>query len=200
LEEAITLLKHVVETRWDARFSQVEQVALMDLQRAQSMMRAKGFAFHAKQGQALIDKRLVAYELGVDIRVVVGWDSDLLDVELHCVEPNGETCYSLHNHTRIGGLMSRNFTGGYGPEEYMIRNAAPGEYIFKVKLFSPVLHTSLGVVTVSAKIYTNYARSHLNSTSPLHEQLQNKESEAIAVVQLTRPKECAEICRVFVPR
>ena len=57
----------------------------------------------------------------VDLRVVMGWDRDLTDVDLIIVEPSGEECYSYNNHTAIGGMLSRDFTHGYGPEEYLVR-------------------------------------------------------------------------------
>lgn len=33
--------------------------------------------------------------------------------------------------------MSKNFTQGYGPVEYLTRDASEGTYHIKVKLFSP---------------------------------------------------------------
>lgn len=40
--------------------------------------------------------------LGVDLRVVLTWDLDMTDVELHVIEPDGEHCHSFYNHTRNG--------------------------------------------------------------------------------------------------
>lgn len=44
--------------------------------------------------------------LGVDLRVVLTWDLDMTDLELHVTEPNGERCHSFHNHT-TNGLYSK---------------------------------------------------------------------------------------------
>ena len=42
-----------------------------------------------------IDKRLVS-PMDVDIRVVMCWDTDLIDVELQCLEPSGDLAYSFN--------------------------------------------------------------------------------------------------------
>ena len=55
---------------------------------------------------------------------------------MHIVEPTEEICSPFHNHTRSGGILSRDFTEGYGPIEYVIKRAPKGEYIVKVRLFS----------------------------------------------------------------
>ena len=50
----------------------------------------------------------------------MSWDADATDMDLHVVEPSGEEAFYSHNRTTIGGLVSRDFTQGYGPEEYMV--------------------------------------------------------------------------------
>jgi len=81
------------------------------------------------------DRRLFS-PIQVDLRVCIFWDTDMTDVELEIIEPNGEKCYSFHNKTKSGGMLSRNFTHGYGPQEYLIRSAEPGQYLIGVRLFS----------------------------------------------------------------
>lgn len=62
----------------------------------------------------------------IDVRVVCVWNKDMTgnffcleitkkDVSLIVEEPDLEKCYSFHNHTRNGGILSRDFTQGYGP-------------------------------------------------------------------------------------
>ena len=55
------------------------------------------------------------------------------DVDVHVREPSGEEAYYGHRRTRLGGLVSRDFTRGYGPEEYMLRRALPGAYAVAAK-------------------------------------------------------------------
>jgi len=78
----------------------------------------------------------------------------MTDLELHVIEPSQETCYSFHNKTRSGGMLSRNFTKGYGPEEYMIRNALPGEYKIMIKLFNSFSRYT--GTTAQVRIWTHF--------------------------------------------
>lgn len=71
----------------------------------------------------------------VDIRVVVDWNHNDTDIDLHIIDPNLEECYYRHNKTEIGGKMSQDMTQGFGPEEYTVKNAIKGDYFVKVKYF-----------------------------------------------------------------
>ena len=42
------------------------------------------------------------------------------DVEMIVSEPKEEICSVYHNHTTSGAILSREFTGGYGPVEYLV--------------------------------------------------------------------------------
>lgn len=74
------------------------------------------------------------FSVQADIRVTLQWDTDLNDLELHVTEPNDQICHVFHNKTKNGGLLSRDFSNGYGPEEYVLRDAVPGSYSVFSKL------------------------------------------------------------------
>jgi len=88
------------------------------------------------------------------------WDTDLTDIDLHVVEPNGEKANFSNNLTKMGGLVSRDFTRGYGPEEYLIRNSEKGLYKIKTDYYSNNSSSAIGPVTVQLDIYTNYGREN----------------------------------------
>lgn len=174
----------MIEGRWDIRFEQIEIVALMDLNRIVDIMNKKGFAFENVQNVS-VDKRLIQL-LDTDIRAVISWDMDLVDVEFCCKEPTGETCNAFKNVTRIGGTVSKNMTNGYGPQEYLIRKAPPGSYEIFVNLFSPKpIATMGGDVTVSCKITINFGRYQ-------------KEEEVISVVRLNQPKQLVKVAEIAI--
>jgi uncharacterized protein YfaP (DUF2135 family) len=52
--------------------------------------------------------------LPLALRVVIRWDLDDSDVELSVVDPRGDRVSGLRHSTPAGGLLSRNFTCGYG--------------------------------------------------------------------------------------
>eukprot|EP01130_Rhizamoeba_saxonica_P003984 TRINITY_DN1648_c0_g1_i2.p1 TRINITY_DN1648_c0_g1~~TRINITY_DN1648_c0_g1_i2.p1 ORF type:complete len:1848 (-),score=481.97 TRINITY_DN1648_c0_g1_i2:78-5597(-) len=153
-KESIELYKKVIYGTWDARFAQVETIALSDLNRLFSFINFYGLHYEV---MTLVDSRLLS-PFQCDIKISICWDTDMTDVELHVLEPTGEECYSFHNKTAIGGLLSRDFTHGYGPEEYLLRTALPGTYDIKLKLFSSFgRYTG---TTILVNIWTHYGSAN----------------------------------------
>jgi Ca-activated chloride channel homolog len=149
---AMELLNHVVMTEWD-RFEEIAVIALMELNRIIPLARAQGIS------KIPLDPRLIKL-LDVDVRIVLTWDADMTDVDLWVTEPSGEKAFYEHQKTTTGGHVSKDFTEGYGPEEYVIHKALPGEYLIQANYFgsnSPLLQ---GAVTVHADVYTHYGRKH----------------------------------------
>ena len=120
-----------------------------------------------------IDERL-ARLLDVDVRIVMAWHADNTDIDLWVIEPSGEKVDYSHNRSVIGGMISSDFTGGYGPEEYMVRRAMPGVYKIKAHFYGSRSVELLGSVTVQADIYTHYGRPSQKRES-LTFQLKQKE-------------------------
>ncbi len=63
-----------------------------------------------------------------DLLVTITWNTDRTDVDLHVLEPTGERCYYQHRETELGGELTDDVTQGYGPEMYVLRNGAAGEF------------------------------------------------------------------------
>jgi hypothetical protein len=103
-----------------------------------------------------IDKGLII-DIPVDIRVVINWNMDNTDIDLHVKDPNNETCFYREPLTKIGGLMSADITSGYGPEQFLLKNAISGKYQIYVDYFGDRQFTNAGPSTVMAEIYTKYA-------------------------------------------
>ncbi len=118
MRECVNLLSKVITGGpWDYRFNEIQLTALDELQCFLTHLRAL----------AWLDKDCYAVDPQVanlpasgpkDLRNSLGWDTDMVDIDLHVVEPSGEEAYFGHPRTRSGGCMSRDFTQGYGPEEY----------------------------------------------------------------------------------
>ena len=73
--------------------------------------------------------------LPLDLRAVLSWDADNTDIDLWVTDPNGERAFYGHRLTYQGGAMSRDFTGGYGPEEFSLRLAKPGRYEVRAQFY-----------------------------------------------------------------
>jgi len=151
-ERALSLMAHVVMNKWD-RFNEIELIALMEFNATWPRARKLGLK------QTFLDKRLVK-RLHVDVRIIMTWDADNTDMDMHVVEPSREEAYYGHRRTRIGGNVSRDFTRGYGPEEYCLRRAMRGTYTVRTKYFGSSAAKLIGAVTLQVEIFTNYGRSN----------------------------------------
>jgi len=150
---AMDLLAQVVLRPWDDRFPEIEIIALEEVNHMIPRAKAAGVA------DVPLDPRLVKL-LDVDIRIVMTWHADQTDIDLWVTEPSGEKAYYGHNRTTIGGLVSCDFTGGYGPEEYLVHKAAAGTYKIEANYFGSRAARLLGPVTVQVDVLTNYGRAN----------------------------------------
>jgi tetratricopeptide (TPR) repeat protein len=150
LERAIALLTEVVMRHWE-RFEEIEIMALVEINRILPA------AYDAGLTDIPLDERLIK-PIDCDMRITMTWDADNTDIDLHVVEPSGEEAYYGHNRTTIGGRVSRDFTQGYGPEDYMLRKAMNGTYTVKAKYYGSQSVKLLCGVTVQVNIYTHYGR------------------------------------------
>lgn len=151
-QKAIDLLHRIIEKPWDGRFPEIEVIA------AEEMNKVITKAAQNKTDLDLsnIDKRLI-YAMPVDIRIVLNWDTDNSDMDLWVTDPYGERCFYQNTLTHIGGLISRDFTGGYGPEEFLIKKAVAGRYKIQANYFGSREQTLIGPTTVYLDIYTRYS-------------------------------------------
>lgn len=147
-QEAVDALYRVVTGDWDRRFPGVDMIALGELN-----------ALVANTDRPLdtrmIDRRLLR-NLPLDLRVVLSWDSDNSDMDLWVTDPNGEKTYYGNRRSYQGGWMSNDFTGGYGPEEFMLRDAVPGRYKVEANFFGDRQQVVTGATTLNLQLFTAY--------------------------------------------
>ncbi|WP_395089098.1 VIT domain-containing protein [Armatimonas sp.] len=174
-ERALELLHTVVMRHWE-RFDGIEVIALTE---ANAILAKHPTARHN------FDRRLIQ-NLTCDVRIVMTWDSDSSDMDLHVIEPTGEECFYSHNLTQVGGKLSKDFTSGYGPEDYMIRRAVPGVYKIQTNYFGSGEQKLTGGTTVQATIITNFGRGNEKRQHLTLRLTQNKETVTIGAVTLGR--------------
>ncbi len=172
---ALAMLAEVVMGQWDGRFPEIELMALEEFNAI--LPRAK----KAGVKKVPLDERLVKL-LDVDVRIVMTWHADNTDIDLWVIEPSGEKAFYEHNRTTIGGLVSADYTGGYGPEEYMVRRAMRGVYKVQANFYGSGAVKLLGAVTVQVDVFTNFGRPN-EARKSLTVRLQ-KEEETIDIGQI----------------
>jgi hypothetical protein len=148
---ALGLLNDIVVKTWDPAFDGIELIALMEANRIVPKLRSLGVT------KIPLDPRLIAL-IDVDLRVVLEWNTDLTDMDLWVDEPGGERAFYGHQETSIGGRMSHDMRGGYGPEEYLLRHAPSGTYTIRADTYAADQLNPNGAITVRAHLYRAYSR------------------------------------------
>lgn len=145
----------------------IEETILLELN---SLISTHGSALNLQN----IDSELIA-DLPVDIRVVLNWNLDNVDMDLHLIDPNKEECYYSHKTTETGGRISDDFTEGFGPEQFILKKAIKGKYQIKTNYFGETRVSGSGRTTLMAEVYLYYGT--------------NKEERKIVVFQSNKNNE-----------
>ncbi len=147
-QRAIGLLWTVVSRPWNDRFPDIELIALAELN-------AVVATSSEKLDTSVVDPRLLR-NLPLGLRVVLSWDADNCDIDLWVADPNAESVGYNHTASLQGGRISRDFTGGYGPEEFALRAPKDGRYTVRVNYFGDRRQNSFGPVTAQVLVYTDF--------------------------------------------
>lgn len=158
LEEAMALFLRVALTPWARHGDTIPIFALEELNALVAWVNRQEWKSGEKPAIPAYDEKL-RDNLDTDIRIVMSWDADATDIDLHVVEPGGEEAFFSHNRTTRGGLVSRDVTDGYGPEEYLIHAAPQGVYTIKAKYYGSRQQTVVGPATVTATVFTDWGRA-----------------------------------------
>lgn len=146
-QKALDILNSILSKQW-VRFNEIKPLILNELNQLIS-----------RHGKVLdlsgVAKGLIR-DMPLDVRVTIDWSSNDSDIDLWVIDPNGEKCMYNHPNTQIGGKISQDFTMGYGPEEFTLKDAKRGFYTVYVNYFSESRQTITGPVTIYANLYTNY--------------------------------------------
>ncbi len=176
---ALKQLDTLVRGRWQRAGSDFDGIEVIALIEANGILSKVG----TQKLKNPLDPRFVK-PLTADLRIVMAWDTDLTDMDLHVIEPSDEECFYSHNRTVIGGHLSHDCTRGYGPEEYFVKKAMPGKYTVRAKFYGSQSQKALGGTTVQATVITNFGRP--------------TEKRSYLTLRLTEQKESIEIGAVNV--
>lgn len=149
-QAAIDTLYKVIEEDWNDRFPEIEAIVLTEMNNIISTC-------GQKLDLSRIDSRFIG-NMTAATRVVICWDTDNCDIDLWVTEPTGEKCYYSHPLTAIGGRLSRDFTRGYGPEEYMLHYTLEGNYLVEANYYGQSAMSVIGPSTIVIQIYTDYGK------------------------------------------
>jgi hypothetical protein len=156
------------------QYEGVEDIILMDINRL--------VADHPNVNTEKLDKKYLN-KMPVGIRIILNWNQMDTDIDLHIMEPTNEECYYGHTDTEAGARFSKDFTQGYGPEQYLLRNAMKGKYQIKTNYYGETTLTQNGPATVMVEIYT---------------QKNGKTERKLKTIQLGKIKENQDLAKIVI--
>jgi uncharacterized protein YfaP (DUF2135 family) len=69
------------------------------------------------------------------LRVVLSWNTNSTDLDLHVISPDGEHTYYGNRVSKNGGALDVDVTSGYGPEIYANPSPPKGRYLVYVNYY-----------------------------------------------------------------
>ena len=174
-DELIKALETNYYGEMSGQYEGVEDIILMDMNRIMAERN------NIKAGK--LNKKYLL-QMPVEVRIVMDWNQMDTDLDLHVTEPTGEECYYAHKTTAAGARFSKDFTQGYGPEQYLIRNAVKGKYIIRTNYFGESTLTENGPATVMVEIYTKRANGVTERKLQTVQLGKIKEDQPLAVITI----------------
>ena len=92
---------------------------------------------------------------GAKLRVVLSWDTDMTDLDLHVVTPDGGHCYYGNRQLDNGGALDVDVTTGYGPEIFATPNPQPGTYLVYVNYYGAGERNDMTVARITLITHEN---------------------------------------------
>ncbi len=188
---AVACYELVLHGTWHDRWRSVIQVAEFE-EHALLRRLVAANAIESLPGRAFLTARLeqLNAKLGDranDLAVVMYWNTDRTDVDLHVTDPSGEECFYSHPQTVAGGALPFDITQGLGPELFTQAKTPAGNYQIKAKYYRSD-NMRLGAPTMLyTRVYQPAAKSSLDVTSKLL--LLSTASEEIAIATINRSGE-----------
>ncbi|WP_298516457.1 VIT domain-containing protein [uncultured Kordia sp.] len=110
-----------------------------------------------------------------DVRIVVDWNHNDTDIDLHIIDPNREECSYKNTHTKIGGSISKDMTQGFGPEEFTLKNAIKGDYFIKVNYYGDRYQKIENPTFMKVTMYSHYGTL--------------KQTKEVKIIRLTKSRD-----------
>ena len=161
LEEAMRLFNDAAFQNWprrSGRRSNDRQVSIISLEELNGLMGWCDAQTWGEGEKPAFPELDAAYrrDLPVKVRIVLSWDSDETDIDIHVLEPEGEEAYYSHRRTGSGGFVGEDVTTGYGPEEYL-RKSGTGTFRILTHYYASHQTALTGAATATATVYTDWA-------------------------------------------
>jgi uncharacterized protein YfaP (DUF2135 family) len=130
------------------------------------------------------DIKLNGKEAEFDVRVVIDWNHNDTDIDLHVIDPNYEVCSYENTKTKMNGRISQDMTQGFGPEEFTLRNAKKGDYFVEVNYYGDRYQKIENPTFMKITLYKYYGTP--------------RETKEIKVVRLTNKRDKKVVAKITI--
>jgi hypothetical protein len=169
---------------WDGRFGDFRRI--LGLEYVHTLRRiAAGELTTTLKGYAATRLAELSATLSpkeADVVVMITWNTDRTDVDLHVIEPGGEECFYAHRETKQGGSLTADVTQGFGPEMYVLPKAKSGTYQIKAKYFASDRNRLTARTKVQANVFEGWGTKAERVTEKIVTLEVGKQMHDIAVV------------------
>lgn len=172
--------------KWDQRFGAIHEVVGMEYLHLLRGVEAGRYKSSLRDF-AVARVKTVSKELKsdkADLVIVVEWNTDSTDMDLHVVEPTGEECFYSHAKTNLGATLSTDVTRGYGPEMYVLPKAATGKYQISMRCFANDRNRASARTKIYTTIYENFGKPNEKLTRKTVEVTDNSTTAPVAKLQI----------------
>ena len=91
----------------------------------------------------------------VKLRVVLSWDADGTDLDLHVISPDGQHVFYGARNASNGGSLDVDVTTGYGPEIYANPSPPSGVYQVFVNYYGAGTDADAKIITAQIAVISN---------------------------------------------
>jgi len=162
-----------------------QQIAAIDyLQLLREVKDQEGFVHQVYAASRFENLKEEYSQTAADLMVVISWNTDNTDIDLHILEPTGEECYYQNAQTKIGGSLTKDVTQGYGPEMYLLEKAPNGSYQIKVKYFAHDANRKTTRTKVYATVYKHWGKGNEEVETKVVSLASNKEMHPILTLNM----------------
>ncbi len=182
---ASMMFEIVLNAQWDGRFGEVHRIAgLAYLEVLEDALKSNDYRL---KDYGLQRQKGLRESLNIetaDLVVVITWNTDNTDIDLHVIEPNGEECFYSNPETKLGGRLTQDVTQGYGPEMYIMKDAKKGKYQVSAHYYSSDRNRASARTKVYATVYENWGTNRQRKREQVLVLEDNKEVHDILTVKL----------------
>ena len=131
---AAVLYEIALSGQWDDRFQQLNVLLTEEYSLFIGQLERVAHPLAARLRQRALALRLPNFN--EDLRVIMSWNTDNVDIDLWVTDPNGFKCYYAQPENNNGGVLLDDIVQGFGPERFSQPNVQSGEYLIQAHYYS----------------------------------------------------------------